>query len=660
MVSTVNLQRVLIAQDGSVLAAGEYETILRSTDSGDSWNVAFQGPVRSTAYVDLSRAGDHRVLAILGGLKLMQSTDDGGSWTQIQNPASGNEYLRTISVQSPDTWWILSTRALYRTTDAGTTWEEPAGYNARGLVRFVFADSLYGYQLRDGQLLQTHDGGVTWKEMNIFGFDVNVGLATGGAFGETVYCLSQGNYIVNKSTSGGADWSVSLTGSAFEEAVPYAMSFADPKVGLVAGDGGRILRTEDGGTAWSVVHGVGFLGSLSDLVFTTPKRGLAMSYAKSILITSNGGVRWDEVQPSAVYALQKVSMYNELEGYAFGLDDHYRTAVFYTSNGGRNWTLRSELNLSQDLFSGIEASSIASVSRDTLWIGITYGLAYRSVDGAVTWDSLVVHPDLQQIYNTGDAMFTFSPSSVVYTSPFGIAYSNDAGMHWRYNRNNSGRTISEARFFSPAQGVALLSGIFASTVDSGKTWQLSNQSNLQLIHFFDMMQGKGLSLRTHGSDEASVLSTTDGGETWSEHPMHERIAWSDWFFISPEEGWAFGYGGMIRHTQNGGVTGVDEAPVSGADFSLGRNYPNPFSLTRDGATTIPFTVPDGTRDHVRLEVFDALGRPVATLFDRTASGGRYYAVFDPVKAKTQIASGLYICRLSVGVRQWTTSMLLLK
>jgi hypothetical protein len=69
---------------------------------------------------------------------------------------------------------------------------------------------------------------------------------------------------------------------------------------------------------------------------------------------------------------------------------------------------------------------------------------------------------------------------------------------------------------------------------------------------------------------------------------------------------------------------------------LGANYPNPFNP----GTTIPFTV--ARASHVRIMVFDALGREVSRLVDADLVPGDHAAVFDG----SGRASGMYICRMS--------------
>jgi hypothetical protein len=86
-----------------------------------------------------------------------------------------------------------------------------------------------------------------------------------------------------------------------------------------------------------------------------------------------------------------------------------------------------------------------------------------------------------------------------------------------------------------------------------------------------------------------------------------------------------------------GVTGVDEDAALPSGFSLGQNYPNPFNPS----TTITFEMP--VEGRVILEVFDILGRRVATLVDDMLLAGSYSAVFDAA----DLSSGVFFYRIRV-------------
>ena len=88
-------------------------------------------------------------------------------------------------------------------------------------------------------------------------------------------------------------------------------------------------------------------------------------------------------------------------------------------------------------------------------------------------------------------------------------------------------------------------------------------------------------------------------------------------------------------------------------IALQQNYPNPFNPS----TTITFSVPtEGTRQTVSLYVFDALGRQVATLVNEPLGPGEYSVRFDA----GNLASGVYLYRLTVGTTAVSKRMILMK
>ncbi len=88
----------------------------------------------------------------------------------------------------------------------------------------------------------------------------------------------------------------------------------------------------------------------------------------------------------------------------------------------------------------------------------------------------------------------------------------------------------------------------------------------------------------------------------------------------------------------------DAAPRA---FALEAPFPNPF---RD-ATTLTFALP--TASQIRLEVFDALGRRVATVAEGTRPAGTHEVTF----AARDLPPGLYLVRLTAGSQTATRRLI---
>ena len=97
----------------------------------------------------------------------------------------------------------------------------------------------------------------------------------------------------------------------------------------------------------------------------------------------------------------------------------------------------------------------------------------------------------------------------------------------------------------------------------------------------------------------------------------------------------------------GGQNGLIGEPGS---FQLLHNYPNPFSDN----TSIEYRLPSAI--HVKLEVYDSLGRLISTLVNSQKEAGTYRIPFDG----TGLSSGFYIYRLTTPVDTASGKMMLVK
>jgi N-acetylneuraminic acid mutarotase len=102
---------------------------------------------------------------------------------------------------------------------------------------------------------------------------------------------------------------------------------------------------------------------------------------------------------------------------------------------------------------------------------------------------------------------------------------------------------------------------------------------------------------------------------------------------------------------NSGSSRVEQlSPTAPKTFRLEQNYPNPFNPS----TTIRYQLP--VASEVKLEVYDVLGKKIATLVNERQSAGSYQVVWNA----SGLSSGTYFYRLQAGTFVETKKMIMVK
>jgi hypothetical protein len=220
------------------------------------------------------------------------------------------------------------------------------------------------------------------------------------------------------------------------------------------------------------------------------------------------------------------------------------------------------------------------------------------------------------------------------------------------------------------------------STNQGLTWSLPKRVNTdggstqQFFPAFTIDQSNGnlyvvfYDRRAYESPEVStdvfLAKSTDGGDTWSEEKISQvpflpssSIFFGDYIHIAASQGLVRPIWMRLDATTLGVwtalisdvATGVDDHDVLRAtDFSLGRNYPNPFN----SQTRIDFEIAEPAA--ATLRVFDLFGRTITTLVQSELHRGKHSAMF----YSDDLPSGVYFYRLQAGAFDKTARMLLLK
>lgn len=272
-------------------------------------------------------------------------TDVPRTWqvlTQDQGPDSLAFFAITFA--SPAHGWALTPSELLETTDGGKTWKKQL--EAKEATRVFYSFALPGpttafivgtQHKEEGYLplvLRSDDGGSTWQESTV-SVPPQPDIQDAPALHSVDFCDQQtgwavGNNLIVHTVDSGRTWETKSWGK--DEVGLLAVKCLSAESAWAVGRDGLILHTADGGRSWQHQDGGGrenlvrvrFFDDTGWVVGGQPGKGV-------LLRTHNGGETWDRVQ---IDAENLFDIYiNGRQGWAVGAQG---TMVF-TADGGQTW-----------------------------------------------------------------------------------------------------------------------------------------------------------------------------------------------------------------------------------------------------------------------------------------------------------------------------------
>ena len=343
--------------------------ILWTTDGGNNWSVSGGFPPNSPGLFRVS-CGDADACTAAGSGIIMRTADSGATWNEQFRGASS---LLGVSFANANTGTVVGAAGfILRTDDGGITWVEQSRGTRTDLNAVSFTDASTGTAVgRNGTILRTTDGGATWVEqssgttqgLNAVSFiDADTGTAVGA------------NGTILRTIDGGASWVPQSSGTTRSLS---GVSCADAQTCTAVGYGPTdlpILRTNDGGITW--MQQSGGAGSLLGIsctdVNTCTAVGLSNNHRILLMRTSTGGAIWN-IRAYGVYGedpppLNAVSCTDFYICTAVGSD-----VLLRTTDGWETWTTTQ--------FEGALGISCPDVDTCT-----TVSATIRQTrDGAATW-----------------------------------------------------------------------------------------------------------------------------------------------------------------------------------------------------------------------------------------------------------------------------------
>jgi photosystem II stability/assembly factor-like uncharacterized protein len=209
-------------QNPDILYAAEnYGGVHKSTDGGASWsprNNGFPTQTLNVRVVGIDPQNPSILYAGTDGFQSYKSTNGGNAWVPFDSPKIG---VLAINPQNPAILYAGAETgygAVFKSTDAGLTWNRPNGAIAEQQLLSLVIDPQNPSTVYAGMyfgIFKTTDGGDTWIAAND-GLPQNLSvycLAIDPQNTQTLYAGSWGSGIF-RSTNGGESW------SAFSQGMP--------------------------------------------------------------------------------------------------------------------------------------------------------------------------------------------------------------------------------------------------------------------------------------------------------------------------------------------------------------------------------------------------------------------------------------------------------
>ncbi len=560
--------------------------------------------------------------------KVYRSTDEGASWALANNGLPSNrKYFpqwQCIAVAPNGGSVFVGTLdgGVFVTKDTGSTWVA----DTAGLFKYVTAMAVHDTNLYAGTISgvyrSTTDVGpwIATANADLHRMEVkslvamdSVILASGWVFGGDV----NGIY---RSTNKGDSWTEVYQDHRFHYSTPVEalgpMIVMDSEI-FAATSKGSILASVDQGQTWSLLDTIPGSPEVRSF-FVKDSVIFAGTYGLGVFCSTDRGLSWYPTgRGLANTKIQAIALWDEII-----FAGTSGVGVFRSTDAGISWV---QVN------NGLtDLNVLALAATDSGLFAGCFGSIFRTTDGGLHW-TRITSGGIQLTATMGLAAMDMS--LFAGTLQIGVFRSTDQGASWDTASAGLPRDIVTALAASKPNLYAGLShsGVWLST-DAGDSWH--NASNGITDPYIVSLAANGTNVYATTRSGNLFLSTNNGGEwaTVDSNSMNANVlsmaANEAYLFVGTSD-----YGLMYRPVS--GLVSVDAiSNTLPTLFALGQNYPNPFNPS----TTIRYAL--AAKSHVKISVYDELGREITTLIDAEQDAG-----WNEVVWNAKGSSGPYFCRM---------------
>lgn len=309
----------------SLLASDGQGSLHLSKDNGQTWAKVFTaadynnssyGPMSVVGFADAKNG----FMTDSGG-KSYATKDGGITWEAKSVGFNGARSVQFVNKQNG--WLVGNDGRLYKSTDLGQSWTNVPMASGVSMSAVYFQTETLGWSQRysGAQFAYTKDGGKTWTEMSLPSGVVSL------RFGEQSWVAVGGSGAAYVSTDSGATWNAVYTGTT---ANLSSVAFTDAKTVWAVGSEGTMLKSDDGGTKWTLVKLPSGNALLRDIKFANAKVGWIVGDGGLILATQDGGKTWRQQPSGTNLTLSAIQVIDSNTAWISGANG----LVLATGNGG--------------------------------------------------------------------------------------------------------------------------------------------------------------------------------------------------------------------------------------------------------------------------------------------------------------------------------------
>lgn len=275
-----NLYGVKALDGDHAVAVGNFGSIYRTADAGKTWELRDSGTIEPLFSVDF---GDDKVGWAVGKSTTIIVTADGGlTWKATHCPLPPEKHLfKVTAVDAKTAWAVGDWGAMAVTHDGGATWKD----KSLGVITVK-------QEVTPGRQMKTISDDIILYDVQFT--DAQHGVVV-GEFGTLL-----------ATADGGDSWEKRETGT---EKTLFGVGFTNAEMGWATGMDGLVIRTKDGGKTWEHQHGraedqdleeVGFMDTLKNpglyAVQVVGKNGIVAGDTGVLLVTNDGGDTWKQIE----------------------------------------------------------------------------------------------------------------------------------------------------------------------------------------------------------------------------------------------------------------------------------------------------------------------------------------------------------------------------